>query len=137
MSDFNKQVIAEFRANAGKVGNFFADKTLLLLHTTGAKSGLPRLTPLVCLANGDQYIIIASNGGAPTHPSWYYNLLAQPSVTIEVGTETFEAHAIVASEPERSALFAKMAARHSFFADYERQAERTIPVITLTPIRFK
>lgn len=132
MSDFNKQVIEEFRANAGEVGGFFTGKQLLLLHTTGAKSGLPRLNPLVTFADGDRYVIVASKGGAPTHPDWYYNLVTHPNVTVEVGSETFAAHATITSEPERSDLYAKAADRYDFFIEYEKKAGRIIPVITLT-----
>ena len=132
MSDFNKQVIEEFRANGGEVGGFFADKQLLLLHTTGAKSGLPRLNPLVTFTDGDRYVIVASKGGAPTHPDWYYNLVAHPNVTVEVGSETFAAHATITSDPERSELYAKAASHYDFFIEYEKKAGRVIPVITLS-----
>lgn len=131
MSDFNKQVIEEFRANEGKVGGFFTDKQLLLLHTTGAKSGLARLNPLVTFPDDDRYIVIASKGGAPTHPDWYYNLVAHPNVTVEVGSDKFAAVATVADEPERSKLYAKAAAMHDIFAEYEQKAGRVIPVIIL------
>lgn len=135
-NDRNQQIIAEFRANSGQVGGFFTNRPLLLLHTTGAKSGLPRLNPLVYEADDDRFVIIASKGGAPTHPDWYYNLLAQPNVSIEVGTQLVQATATVAEEPERSQLYEKMAAKHTFFADYARQVSRTIPVIILTPTSF-
>ena len=92
MSDFNKKVIEEFRANGGKVGGHFENMSLLLLHTTGAKSGLPRLNPLAQMADGDRYVIIASKGGAPSHPDWYHNIVANSSVKVEVGTEAFEAN---------------------------------------------
>ena len=133
MSDYNKKVIEEFRANDGVVGDFFEGKTLLLLHTTGAKSGEKRLNPLVTIADGDSYIIVASAGGAEKHPAWYYNLKANTDVRIEVGTEQFDAKAMIAEEPERSELYAKMTERYPFFADYaEKTADiRTIPVITL------
>ncbi|WP_420644209.1 nitroreductase family deazaflavin-dependent oxidoreductase [Candidatus Leptofilum sp.] len=131
--DRNKEIIEEFRANSGQVGGFFSERPLLLLHTTGAKSGLPRLNPLIYMADGDRYIIIASKGGAPTHPDWYYNLVANPQVSIEVGTQLVEATAAVAEEPERSQLYEKMAAQHTFFAEYARKVSRTIPVIILTP----
>ena len=84
MNDWNKKIIEEFRANDGKVGGQFASMDLLLLHTTGAKSGLPRINPVACMADGDRYIIIASNEGAPTNPDWYYNLAANPEVSVEV-----------------------------------------------------
>ncbi len=129
----NKQVIEEFRANNGQVGGFFADKQLLLLHNTGAKSGQPRVTPLVTMADGDRYIIIASKGGAPSHPDWYYNLLAIPNVSIEVGTEKVPVMATVAEEPERSQLYGKMAEKYDFFNEYARKVTtRVIPVVILT-----
>ena len=137
MSDpkgWNKQVIEEFRANDGKVGGHFENMTLLLLHTIGAKSGQPRLNPVATMADGDHYVIIASKGGAPTNPDWYYNIVATPEVSIEIGTEKFQARADVAPEPERTALFAKMAAQHPGFAEYERNTERVIPVIILTRV---
>lgn len=132
VNDWNKQVIAEFRANEGKVGGRFEGADLLLLHTEGAKSGLPRINPVMTMADGDRYVVIASKGGAPSHPDWYYNLVANPEVSVEVGTEQFQARATVAEEPERSQLYEKMAARYSFFADYARNTERVIPVIILT-----
>ncbi len=96
MNDFNernKAVIEEFRANEGRVGGFFEDKDLLLLHTTGAKTGVPHVTPLIYMADGDRLVIIASKGGALTNPDWYYNLVANPEVKVELGKEEFEAHA--------------------------------------------
>lgn len=132
MSERNKQVIAEFRANSGKVGGFFEDKDLLLLHTTGAKSGLARLNPLVYMQDGERIVVIASNGGASSNPDWYYNLLANPEVFIEVGSDRFPARADKAQEPERNALYCRMAERYPFFADYQRNTERIIPVIVIT-----
>ena len=132
MSDQNKQVIETFRANNGKVGGHFADMTLLLLHTTGAKSGLSRINPVVCMADGDRYVIIASKGGAPTHPDWYHNLVANPEVNVEVGVDQFPALATVAEEPERTELYDKMAAKHPFFDEYRKNTTRAIPVVILT-----
>ena len=132
MSDWNKKIIEEFRANGGKVGGPFENRTLLLLHTCGAKSGLERVNPLVCMLDGERYVIIASKGGAPTHPDWYYNLLANPNVSVEVGVEQFNARARVCHEPERTQLYAQMAVLYPFFAEYERQTKRVIPVITLS-----
>ena len=133
-NDRNKQVIAEFRANGGQVGGFFTDKPLLLLHTVGAKSGQPRVNPLVYMADGDRYIIIASKGGAPAHPDWYHNIVANPHVSIEVGTEQLDVTASIADEPERSEIYAKIAAKYDFFAEYARRVTtRVIPVIILTP----
>lgn len=132
MSDWNKKVIEEFRANEGKVGGNFAKMKLLLLHTTGAKSGLERINPLACMADGERFVIIASKGGAPTHPDWYYNIVANPSVSVEVGTEQFEAKATVVKEPERTELYNKMASINPFFEEYRQKATRVIPVIVLT-----
>jgi len=132
-NDWNKGIIDEFRANAGKVGGPFAGATLLLLHTTGAKSGKPHVNPVAYVRDGDRLVIIASKGGAPTHPDWYYNVVAHPLVTVEVGAEQFKARAAVAMEPERARLYAKMVAIMPGFADYERKTTRVIPVIILSP----
>ena len=135
MSDFNewnKAVIKEFRENEGKVGGQFADMPLLLLHTTGAKSGLERINPVAYLADGDRHVVFASKAGAPTNPDWYYNLVANPDVSVEVGTEQFPALATVAEEPERTQLFEKMATRNPGFAEYQRNTTRIIPVVILT-----
>ncbi|MCE2473485.1 MAG: nitroreductase family deazaflavin-dependent oxidoreductase [Anaerolineae bacterium] len=132
MSDFNKQIIEEFRANGGKVGGFFEGATLLLLHTIGAKSGLERINPVVYLANSNRYVVIASKAGADTHPDWYHNIVANPEVTVEVGSETFAALASIAAEPERTELYEKMEARHTGFTEYKNKTTRVIPVITLS-----
>jgi deazaflavin-dependent oxidoreductase (nitroreductase family) len=135
MSDFNAAVIAEFRANEGKVGGYFEGADLLLLHTTGAKSGQPRTNPLVYARDGDRLVVTASKGGADTNPDWYYNLAANPTATVEVGTEQFPVRAtIVTEEPERSRLYAKMVAHRSGFAEYEQKTERKIPAILLERI---
>ncbi|HCI78995.1 MAG TPA: nitroreductase family deazaflavin-dependent oxidoreductase [Ktedonobacter sp.] len=130
-NDWNKQIIEEFHANGGKVGGPFANGTLLLLHTTGAKSNQPRINPLAYTKDGDNFIIIASKGGAPTNPDWYYNILAHPDVSIEVGTEQFPAQAIVAEGEERDRLFNQMATKNPGFADYQKKTSRRIPVIVL------
>lgn len=131
MSDWNKKVIAEFRANDGKVGGNFEKMDLLLLHNTGAKSGRARVNPVVYMEDNGRLVIIASAGGADTHPDWYYNIVAHPNVTIEVGTEQYEAVATVAEEPERTRLYDQLAARYRFFEEYRQKAARTIPVIIL------
>jgi len=131
----NRKIIDEFRANHGKVGGRFEGRTLLLLHTKGAKSGRERINPLAYVKDGDQYVIIASKGGAPTSPSWYFNLLANPLVTVEVGNETFSAHATVAEEPERTRLYNKMVEKMPAFDDYRRKTTRQIPVIVLAPVK--
>lgn len=133
MSDWNKAIIEEFRANAGKVGGRFANSTILLLHTIGAKSGLERINPVVCFQDDGRYIIIASKGGAETNPDWYYNLLSHPEVTIEVRTETFQVVASPAEEPERTHLYEKMEAINSGFTAYKHNTSRVIPVVILTP----
>lgn len=131
-ANFNQQIIAEFRANGGKVGGHFANTPLLLLHTVGAKSGQPRINPLAYVADGDNLVIIASNGGQASNPSWYHNVLANPDVTVEVGTERFAARArAVAAGAERDRLMAKMIERNAGFADYERDSVRTIPAVML------
>ena len=130
MSDFNQNIIAEFRANEGRVGGPFAGRPMLLLTTTGAKSGQPRTSPLVYTTDGDRLVVIASKGGAPTNPAWYHNLLANPDVTLEVGTERFPARATVATGQERERLFAAQAALMPGFADYQRKTTRQLPVIT-------
>src|ERR1051326_4651261 len=108
MSDWNQGIIDEFRANAGKVGGYFAGANILLLHTIGAKSGLERVSPVMYFMDGDRYVIVASAGGADRHPDWYYNLLAHPEVTVELGTQQFAARAAVTTEPERTRLYEKM-----------------------------
>jgi deazaflavin-dependent oxidoreductase (nitroreductase family) len=127
----NKAIIEEFRANAGKVGGRFEGKTLLILHTVGAKSGHQHITPVAYVRDGDDYIIIASKGGAPTNPDWYHNLLAHPHVTVEVGTDRFPVVASISPEPERSRLYDKMVDMMPAFAEYRRRTSRVIPVIIL------
>jgi deazaflavin-dependent oxidoreductase (nitroreductase family) len=134
-NDWNQANIIEFRANAGKVGGYFAGKTLLLLHTVGAKSGQERINPVAYVADGDRLVIIASKSGAPTNPDWYHNLLAHPQVTVEVGTEKFQVQAAVATEPERTRLYTKMVEMMPGFADYQRKTTRIIPVIILTRMK--
>jgi deazaflavin-dependent oxidoreductase (nitroreductase family) len=134
-TDFNKTIIEEFRANAGKVGGQFANVPMLLLHTVGAKSGQPRVNPLAYVEDGDRLVIVASFAGGPNNPPWYHNLLAQPEVGIEVGSEEFRASASVAEEPERTRLYEKVAAAMPVFTEYQSKTTRVIPVITLTRIR--
>ncbi len=131
-NNWNQATINEFRANSGKVGGMFAGRTLLLLHTVGAKSGQERINPVAYVADSDRLLIVASKGGAPTNPDWYYNILAHPLVTVEVGTEQFQAQAAVAAEPERTRLYNQMVAMMPGFAEYQRKTTRVIPVITLT-----
>jgi deazaflavin-dependent oxidoreductase (nitroreductase family) len=131
----NKKIIDEFRANEGRVGGRFEGRTLLLLHTKGAKSKQERINPVAYVKDGDRFVVIASKGGAPTHPSWYYNVVANPELTIEVGTEIFQAHAAVAEEPDRTRLYNKMVEMMPGFDDYRQKTTRVIPVIVLTPVK--
>jgi deazaflavin-dependent oxidoreductase (nitroreductase family) len=133
--NWNEAIIDEFRANSGKVGGPFAGKTLLLLHTVGAKSGQERINPVAYVTDGDRLVIIASKGGAPTNPDWYYNILANPLVKVEVGTEQLQARAAIASEPERTRLYNKMVEMMPGFAEYQRNTTRVIPVMTLTRVK--
>ncbi len=126
----NIAVIAEFRANGGVVGGRYAGRPMMLLTTTGAKSGEERITPLNYSADGTRIVVIASRGGAPTHPDWYRNLVANPEVTVEVGTEKYRACAYTAQEPERTRLFDQQAALMPFFDEYRKQVTaREIPVV--------
>ena len=113
----------------------FAGKSLLLLHTIGAKSGQPRINPVACIRDGDRLVVIASKGGAPTNPDWYYNILANPLVTVETGSEQFQARATIAAEPERTRLYNQMVAMMPGFAEYQRKTTRVIPVIILTRVK--
>jgi deazaflavin-dependent oxidoreductase (nitroreductase family) len=133
-SDFNTQIIDEFHANAGRVGGMFEGTPILLLHHTGAKSGKDRINPLAYRTDDGRYIVYASKGGAPTNPDWYHNLMANPHVKIEVGTETIEVVASEASGDERERLFRAQAEAVPQFAEYGRKAGRAIPVIVLTPV---
>ena len=118
----NRKVIEEFRANGGKDG-------IILITMTGAKTGKPYTIPLNYTRDGDRLFVIASKGGSPTNPDWYHNLLAHPNVTIEEGSETFAAHAVVAAGEERQRLFDMQAVRWPFFADYQKNTKRQIPVV--------
>jgi len=129
---FNRGVVEQFRANGGVGPGRWATQPLLLLTTTGARSGLPRTTPLLYSTDGDRLVVIASKGGEPTHPDWYHNLLALAQATVEVGGETFPVLAEVAQGVERRRLFDQQAAQMPFFAEYERTTPRTIPVVVLT-----
>jgi deazaflavin-dependent oxidoreductase (nitroreductase family) len=133
-SDFNQALIEEFRANDGKVTGVFAGRPLVLLTTTGAKSGQPRVSPLVYTTDGDHIVIIASKGGAPTNPDWYRNIVANPVVTVELPGETFQARATVAEGEERERLYNAQAALMPAFAEYQQKTTRQIPVVVLERI---
>ena len=132
-NDWNGQVIEEFRANEGKVGGMFEGRTLLLLHHRGAKSGAERVNPLAYQRlDDDSVAVFASKGGAPTNPDWYHNLVANPDITVEIGTDSFPARARVATGEERERIWEKQKADWPGFADYEQTAgSRTIPVVVL------
>ena len=129
---FNRGVVGQFRANGGVGPGRWATQPLLLLTTTGARSGLSRTTPLLYSTDGNRLVVIASKGGEPSHSDWYHNLLAHPEATVEVGADTFPVRAEVAQGTERRRLFDQQAAQMPFFAEYERTTPRTIPVVILT-----
>jgi len=131
VNDFNSAVIEEFRANDGRVGGQFEGAPLLLLTSTGAKSGEPRTTPVVYLRDGGHLVIFASKAGAPTNPGWYHNLLAHPSAIVEVGTETIEVNASVATGEERRRLYERQSELFPQFVEYAKKTPREIPVVIL------
>ncbi|MEU4683238.1 nitroreductase/quinone reductase family protein [Streptomyces xinghaiensis] len=133
-NDVNQQIIEEFRANGGRVGGPFEGARLILLTTTGARSGRQHTTPLGCLPDGERVLVIASAGGSPHHPDWYRNVLAHPRVTVEDGVFTYEAGAAVLEGAERDHLFARAAEADQGWADYQTRAGRTLPVVALTPL---
>ena len=130
-NDWNRQTIEAFRATGGKVGGVWEGRPLLLLTTTGAKSGQRRTTPVMYLPDGDRLLVFATKAGAPTNPAWYHNLIAYPEVTVEVGTETYEATATPLTGEERDRLYAKQASLYPQFGEYQARATRKIPVIAL------
>ncbi len=132
MVDWNRKVIEEFRANQRRVAAFARQPLLLLTHT-GAKTGKRRTNPLAYFRDGGRYVIVASKGGAPTNPDWYYNLLANPRATIEVGAEQLEVAAELAGSAERERLWAMVVERNPAFKEYEMKTRRTIPLVILTP----
>ncbi|NIL75557.1 nitroreductase family deazaflavin-dependent oxidoreductase [Rhodococcus sp. B10] len=132
MADFNEQVIAEFRANHGKVGGPFEGAPLLLLHSTGAKSGARRISPVMYLPDDDRYVIFASKAGADTNPDWYHNLKANPDAAIEVGDSTVDVVASEVTGTERDELYRKQAELYPGFAEYEKKTSRVIPVVALS-----
>jgi deazaflavin-dependent oxidoreductase (nitroreductase family) len=134
VNERNMKIVDEFRSHEGRVGGYFAGKTLLLLHTKGSKSRQERINPVAYIKDGNRFVVIASKGGAPTHPDWYYNIRAHPQVTVEVGTEQFQAQAAIAEEPERTRLYNQMVEIMPGFDEYRRRTTRLIPVIVLTPV---
>ena len=130
-NDFNAAIIKEFRANAGKVGGPFEGASLVLLTTVGAKSGQTRVVPVVYRADGGRIYVFASKAGAPTNPDWYYNILAHPDITIEVGSDTYDVTATVVEGAERDRIYAEQATEFPGFADYQAKTDRIIPVVAL------
>jgi deazaflavin-dependent oxidoreductase (nitroreductase family) len=131
---FNDKIIEEFRANGGEVGGPFAGMKLLLITMKGAKSGKDRTYPLAYTRDGDNYVIIASKGGADTHPDWYYNLKANPKATVEVGKDKFAVEAHETQDPQREELYAKQAEQYPTFWDYTKKTNRKIPVFLLEKV---
>ena len=134
MPDWNSKIIEEFRANQGKVGGPFEGAPLLLLHTVGARTGQPRVNPMMYRPVPGGYAVFASKGGAPTNPDWYHNLQAHPVVEAEIGTETVKLRARVARGAERDQIWEAHKAANPGFGDYERKTARQIPVILLEPV---
>lgn len=130
---YNERIVAEFRANAGRVGGAFEGRPLLLLHHVGAKSGTERVNPVAYQDVGGSYAIFASNNGRDTNPAWYHNVLASPDVTIEVGTATLKARAREAEGPERDEIWERQKELRPAFAEYETRTSRRIPVLVLEP----
>ncbi len=133
-NDWNRQIIEEFRANAGNVGGPFAGAPLLLLHTTGARTGRERINPTMYQDLGGPVAVFASKAGAPTHPDWYHNLLAHPDVSAEIGTATRRFVARTATGEERARIWAQQKRDYPGFADYEAATDREIPVVILDPV---
>jgi len=129
--EFNARNIAEFRSSGGKLGGPFEGAPVLLLTTIGARSGEPRTSPMMYLPEGDRIIVFASNEGKDSHPSWYYNLRANPSATVELGTENFPVTATEVTGAEHDRLYDIQAERYPGFAGYRERTDRVIPVIEL------
>jgi deazaflavin-dependent oxidoreductase (nitroreductase family) len=130
--DYNRQLIKDFRANRNNPDGPFKSRPLLLLTSTGARSGQPHTAPMMYIPDGDRLLVIASNVGAPVHPDWYHNLVAHPEVTVEVGAETYDAIAIVTEGEERQRLWTRIVESRPFFAEHQAKTTRQIPVIALS-----
>jgi deazaflavin-dependent oxidoreductase (nitroreductase family) len=131
--DFNQRIIEEFRANDGRLGGPLAGTPILLLHHIGAKSGIARITPLAYRPHGEgRYVIVASNGGRPTHPGWYHNLRAHPTVAVELAIETFTARAEELKGADRDTLWPQLVAASPALRDYRAKTARQIPMFMLT-----
>ena len=134
LNDFNQRIIEEYRANQGKLSGQFADAPLLLLTTTGAKTGRALTKPLAYSKDGDRIVLIASFAGAPKNPAWFNNLVANPVVTVELGAERFQARATVTSCAERQRLYDNQAKQMAVFVEYQKKTTRQIPVVVLERI---
>jgi deazaflavin-dependent oxidoreductase (nitroreductase family) len=130
--DRNQKIIEEFRANAGKVGGYFEGAPMILIHHVGARSGTERVSPLVYLPDGDDMVIAATKGGAPTNPDWYHNLKAHPRILAEVGTETLPVEATEVTGEERDHLWRRLVEMRPGFAEYETKTTRVFPMFRLT-----
>jgi deazaflavin-dependent oxidoreductase (nitroreductase family) len=133
VDDFNSQIIKEFRENGGKVGGGFEGAPMLLLTTVGAKSGATRVNPMMYLAEGERRYVFASKAGAPTNPDWYYNLVAHPEASIEVGDQRVDVLATPLTGADRDRVYAEQARLYPGFAEYEEKTDRVIPVVALDP----
>jgi len=134
MSDWNDKIIEEFRSNGGQVGGNFTGAPLLLLHSTGAKSGQQRISPMMYLPDAERYLVFASNAGADSHPAWYHNLKANPEAAVEVGTTTRNVRATDLKGAERDRFYEQQATLYPGFATYQEGTDRVIPVVALTPV---
>src|ERR1700723_2434921 len=132
-NDFNERNIAEFRANHGRVSGPFESAPIVVLHTVGARSGKPRTNIMMSLADGERYLVFASNNGSDDNPDWYWNLKANPDARIEVGDDIVDVRATELRGDERDEKYALQSERHPGFAEYQRMTSRIIPVIALTP----
>ena len=133
-NDYNAKIIEEFRANQGRVGGPWADTTLMLVHHVGAKSGIERILPLGCFRRRDgRFVIVSSNGGSPAHPDWYYNLKANPRITVEVGSQTRTVLAEELDGTARAELWPKLVAQYPTVGEHQAKTARRIPVFMLTP----
>jgi deazaflavin-dependent oxidoreductase (nitroreductase family) len=132
--DWNQSIIGEFRANAGKVGGYFAGAPMILIHHLGARSGKERVNPLVYLPDGNDLIIAATKGGSPTNPDWYYNLKKHPRIVVEVGTETFPVEVVEVTGQERDQLWGRLIELRPGFAEYETKTDRIFPMFRLSRV---
>jgi deazaflavin-dependent oxidoreductase (nitroreductase family) len=131
LTEYNRKLIEEFRATRNQPGGPMPGRPLVLLTTTGAKSGRRHTTPMMYIADGDRLLVVASNAGAPAHPDWYRNLVAHPHVTVEVGPETYDATAVVLDGAERERIWARITEQYPFFAAHQAKVTRQIPVVAL------